>query len=249
MTKRRVIAVTVCVFAALLHGEVAPASAQDAPAPSDEEIVERILKLQREIDALLSRLPPETREEVRRRLAEPPPSPPAAPPQSADRDEPEPAPGPPPPPRRTRFGRRPACNTLDAFDSDGDGTVDARDRYWRYLYLWLDKNRDGKPEKREIVSTFDKKVREIAADLESFESDKAGRGDIRIEERIRLDLKGDGFDSDDDAVLMVDATALKRGSGPTLLDSAGEEVEGVQPFAPGWRLRDADGQVTRLSCP
>lgn len=248
MRQRRVFGLAVCVLASVLAAGV-PASAQDAPRPSEEEIVERIRELRRQIDELLSHLSSETRERLRRELAEPASTPAAEPPKE-DAGAPDAAepPGDPPPRRSFRRGR-PACNTLDAFDTDRDGVVDALDRYWRYLYLWLDKNGDGEIDRREILSTYDRKVSEIATDLESFESEKAGRGEIRIGERILLDLRGNGFGSDDDAVLLVDASALGRGAGPTLLDGSGTEVEGVRAFEPEWRLRDSEGRVIRLTCP
>lgn len=129
--------------------------------------------------------------------------------------------------------------------------MDARDRYWRYLYLWLDRNGNGAMEEREIVPPFDRKVREIAADLDGFVGAKGLFGEIRIDERLVLDLKGDGFQagSHDDAVLLVDASALRRGDGPDLLSADDVPIEGIQPFAHGWRLRDASGAVTRLTCP
>lgn len=245
----------------LLLPALSLAAAPEEPTPA--EIVERILELQREIDDLLARLPPDLREEVEKKLAEPPPlkgaepepaaapEPPAAEPPAAEPPAAEPAPSPPPPSRR--FGRRrAACNTLEAFDTNGDGTVNALDRYFRYLYLWIDRDGDGGMDKREIVTTFDRKVNEISAGLESFASDRLGHGEIRILEHIELDLRGDGFDSGrtrDDAVLLVDATSLQRGDGPRLLSSSGEPIEGIQPFERGWRLEDAEGNVTRLDCP
>ncbi len=92
---------------------------------------------------------------------------------------------------------------------------------------------------------------EISAGLEAFSSDRMGHGEIRIVEEIELDLRGDGFSdrSRDDAVLMVDASALQRGDGPRLLSASGEPIEGIRPFARGWRLEDAAGGVTRLDCP
>lgn len=233
------------------------AAAPGEPTPAEAEIVERILELRREIDELLAQLPQDLRDEVERKLAEsePPPDaelePPAAEPAVAEPPAAEPKPSPPPPSRRSGH-RRPACNTLEVFDTNGDGTVDALDRYWRYLYLWIDRDGDGRLREHEIVTPFDRKVDGIAAGLESFASDRLGFGEIRILERIELDLRGDGFDSGrgrDDAVLLVDASALRRGDGPRLVSSSGEPIEGIQPFARGWRLEDANGDVTRLDCP
>lgn len=245
------------LFVALLSP--LPALAQDAPAPSYDEIVERILALKGEIDELMALLPPELREDVAEKLAEsasepetvPEPEAAAEPETEADQDAANAPAATPPPPRRSSRRVRSTCNTLQAFDTNGDGKVDALDRYWRYLYLWIDRNRDGRLDEREIFSTFRRKVEEIATGLESFESVKSGFGEIRIGEHVVLDLGGDGFaeGSRDDAVLLVDATALKRGDGPRLTSSTGEPIEGIRPFERGWRLEDASGDVIRLDCP
>ncbi len=243
-----------------------PAAAQETP-PSEAALIERILELRRQIDELMAQLPPDVRRALEERLAQPaeevaptveasPPSPPEASAPPPPPPEPEavaetPSPSPPPPPPRWRRNRI-SCNTLEAFDTNGDGTVNALDRYWRYLYLWVDRNGNSRMDKREVVSTFDEKVQEIAADLDAFVGRKGLFGEIRIHDRLVLDLRGNGFDTGrdrDDAVLLVDATALGRRDGPRLLSADGEEIEGVQPFQRGWRIRDTDGSVTRLTCP
>lgn len=254
------------VLTLLIALTILPVFAQEGEL-SEEEVIERILELQASIDELLAGLPPERRDEIRRHLASgtieapeaPPetvPNPPVAPsavaPSAASPPSPPPpSPPPPPPPRPRRPGRK-VCNTLEAFDTNEDGMVDALDRYWRHLYLWLDRNRNSQMEKREIVSTFNEKVKDIATDLDSFSTFKRGRGEIRVGERILLDLRGNGFDSErsrDDAVLLVDASALGRGTGPVLLSASGQPVSGIQPFEKGLRLRDSEGNVIRLNCP
>lgn len=249
---------------------VAPTTdAQDDVTAEDLAVVERILELQRELDELLESLPPELREAVEKRLDTPrsPAPPPSSPPSSRSLSPPAPPvtdPSPPPPPEvapppaeppaappRRRFGRR-ICNTLRPFDTDGDGVVNARDRHWRHLYLWIDKNGDGVEDKREIVSPYDEKIEEIDADLATFEAAKKSWGEIRVTEHIMLDLRGDGFGTGngrDDAVLLVDASSLARGDGPQILDAQGEPLEGLQAFAPGWRLRQENGEIVRLDCP
>ncbi len=231
----------------LVLGCLAAAVRGEPPAP--EEIVERILELRREINALMAQLPPELREEVCKQLAELDAAPPAdattvtAPPAAA-------APVP-EPPRRVR--KQPACNTLVVFDTNQDGRVDSSDRYWRHLNLWIDRNGDGRVEEREISSPFDRGVREIEVDLAGFERTKDRYGAIRIGEHLVLDLRGDGFDKgprrSDDGVLLVDATTLARASGPRILSASGEVVEGIQPFVAGWRIEEANGRVTVISCP
>ena len=150
-----------------------------------------------------------------------------------------------------RRSQRAPCNTLRPFDENGDGRISSADRYWRYLYLWADKNGDRQVQEREVESAYDRKVREIAVSLETFVRIKGGLGEARIEDRVILDLRGDGFGQGarrDDAVLVVDATALSRGNGPRLLSPGGEALEGYQPFRPGLRL-DASGSSTELNCP
>ncbi len=255
----------------------APGWAQEeAGTPSPEELVERILELHRRIEELMAELPPEARAEVLRRLAESAAAPPdAAPPavESAPPAVPEPAPpavpepAPPAPPLPPpvvepvpasdvpklirRRSRRPECNTLRPLDENGDGRISAADRYWRHLYLWTDRNGDRQPQEREVASAYDRRVREIAVSLETFIRSKGGLGEIRIEEAVVLDLRGDGFAERarrDDAVLVVDATALSRGGGPRLLGPGGEALEGYQPFRSGLRL-DVAGELTEITCP
>ncbi len=241
---------TLFLFGFLLS---APGWAQEeAGTPSPEELVERILELHRRIEELMAELPPEARAEVRRRLAEsaaaPSPALPAAPsPPPAV----EPSPASDVPKLIRRRSRRPECNTLRSLDENGDGRISAADRYWRHLYLWTDRNGDRQPQEREVASAYDRRVREIAISLETFIRVKGGLGEIRIEEAVVLDLRGDGFAERtrrDDAVLVVDATALSRGGGPRLLGPGGEALEGYQPFRSGLRL-DSSGTVTELNCP
>ncbi len=210
------------------------------PAAEQAETVERILELQRQIETLLRSLPPEAQQELRRRLAEPVEEEPVA---AAE-------PTAPAPPRvAPRRRGRPVCNTLDALDENGDNMISALDRYWRHLYLWSDANRDGAVQPPEIKSAFQRGVREISLRLTTFVRRKGTLGEIRVEERIVLDVRGNGFSGDDDGVLTVDATALARGDGPRLLAAGGTEVEGRQPFQQGWKIRDGDGAVSELSCP
>ncbi len=285
----------------------APAPAQQASAASQEEIVERILELQRRIEALMAALPPARRAELRQRLAESDFAKPAKPAPAVPAPAPVPAPVPaetveaspltrapvepaapviaeakpgavetpaptvpaavPPaavPPAAApapvsdgipklirRRSRRLPCNTLRQLDENSDGMISSADRYWRYLYLWTDKNGDRQMQDREVESAYDRRVREITVSLDAFNRTKGGLGEIRIEDRIVLDLRGDGFSErarHDDGVLVIDASALRRGNGPRLLDASGEALEGFQPLRSGLRLELA-GEVTALNCP
>jgi hypothetical protein len=231
-----------CFLTVLLCLLVPYAAAQEpTPAestPAEAALMAEILELQRRLDELLAQLPPHLRERLAAEASEMASAPPpvVAPP-AVEATSPRPQ-------RR----RRRVCNTLLAFDSNGDGKVDATDRYWRYLYLWTDRNRDGRVEEREIVLPFDKKVREIAVHLETFQK-KKGLGEIRLGENILLDMKGDGFGGADDTVLVVDAMALGRRDGPRLVGADGNVLEGYVAFRDGLSLRDAVGTVTELNCP
>lgn len=246
-----------------------PAVAADPPASNEEQAVERIRALRQEIENLLDGLPPETRERLRRELGlpalpeatEPEAKEPAATPPAPVPTPPPPAPVPEtpaeaptvtpaaePPPSPPRRRRRRECNTLRLFDSNGDGIVNPEDRYWRYLYLWTDRNGDQRIEERETVSPYQRKIEEIDIYLETFEK-KKGIGEIRIREHLIFDIKGDGFGGSDDALLAVDATALARRNGPQILDADGKAVEGIVLFTQGMGVRDAAGQVTVFNCP
>lgn len=150
------------------------------------------------------------------------------------------------------------CNTLVPFDTDGDGTLNGLDRYWRHLYLWFDSDGDRAPADGEMVSPFDYKIREISLDLRHFvagRGKKASRGEIEADEYILVDAKQDGFratlyPAGDDAALAVDADALRRDpQGLDLRDASGAQVKGIQPFVAGWTVIDRDGASVAIDCP
>ena len=150
-----------------------------------------------------------------------------------------------------RRSQRAPCNTLRPLDENGDGKISSADRYWRYFYLWTDRNGDNQLQDREVESAYERKVRELAVSLETFVRTKGGLGEVRIDDRVVLDLRGDGFSERsrrDDGILVVDAGALGRGDGPRLLGPGGEALEGFQAFRSGLRLEVA-GEVTALNCP
>lgn len=157
-----------------------------------------------------------------------------------------------PTPQTRRQSRRPTCNSLDPLDENGDGKINAQDRYWRYLYVWIDHNRDGQRQEKEVESVYAAGVREIANGLGIFYRKKGSVGEIRRGDTLLLDLAGNGFGSGrrpDDGVLMVDADGLGRGDGPQVLDADGADVTGIEPFVAGWQMRLADGGVLTLNCP
>jgi len=266
-----------------------PTRAQDpttttAPQVTEDEVVERLLELQEEIERLLPYLAPELRREIARRLAEraaaqerqaeaaagaakapstEPPEPPKPAESPGGPESPKPTPSTPstpstqptetPEPTPPRIAS-PRCNTLDLLDTQEDSYIDAGDRYWRYLYLWTDGNGNGEVEPREVRSAFDAGVRRISVRLDRFEGKDDTVGLIRIGRWIVLDPGGGGFSggitgATDDGALTVDAGSLGRFSGPKLLGPDGEPLEGMQPFRPGLRMRDEEGQVVVLTCP
>lgn len=258
------------------------ASAQDprdagAPPVGEQEVVDRLMELQEEIERLLPFLSPELRRRIAAELARR-----AAAQQKqaerAAREAPEPAgeeakaeagaetdaaaeetpqqvaAGPTEPSRVRSPAARTACNTLEPFDTREDGRIDSGDRYWRYLYLWTDGNGDGEVTEREVRSVFEAGVRNISVRLDRFEGKEGSVGLLRIDRWIVLDPLGDGFSGGitghtDDGALTVDAGALGRFSGPQLLGPDGRPLEGMQPFRPGFSLREASGRVIELSCP
>ncbi len=241
------------------------AGAQEASATaSREEIVERVLDLQRQIEELLAALPPEVRADLRRRLAEPPAAEPApviaeaSPPIVAPKPAPtattpaaEPVPSDGIPKLIRRRSRRAPCNTLRPLDENGDGKISSADRYWRHLYVWTDKNGDRQVQDREVESAYHLKIREIAVSLETFIRIKGGLSEVRVEDQVVLDLRGDGFSERarrDDGVLVIDAGALARGDGPRLLGPGAEPLGGFVPFRSGLSL-ELSGEVTELNCP
>ena len=159
------------------------------------------------------------------------------------------APPPPsPPPRRARA---PRCTTLLSFDENGDGKVNAQDRWWRHLYVWIDRDGDRQLQERELESAYERGVREIEAGLDGFYRKKGSLGEVRYDDTLLFDLGGDGFGAGrrpDDGALAVDATALRRGSGPSLEGPGGAALEGIQPFRQGQYLVFEDGRRVELTC-
>lgn len=286
-------------IATLLLLAVVAAPQQEVPA-TPEEIVERIVELQREIESLLQQLPPDLQEEVRRRLAaqstageassaeapkersatatqptapvaevpggtDEPETTGAAPPAVSGASPPTTAT---PPSHQSPFGPAspahppaetpsvevttesppPRCNTLLAFDEDGDGSVTAADRLWRHLYLWTDANGDDLLTEREVRHLYDHGVRAVDINLHHYTDKRGLSGDIRVQQGvIRFELLSSHRHSEE-ATLVADATGLAQSGELELLSPAGAPLEGYQPLAPGLELRGPNGTIT-LTCP
>ena len=164
--------------------------------------------------------------------------------------DPATAPGPLPLLKKRR--PRPTCNTLTLLDENEDGQINSADRHWRHLFVWVDKNSDGQMHEKEIKSAFERGVREIAASLGTFVRAKGGLGETRLQGQVILDLSGDGFSERnrrDDGILVLDATAIRRGQGLELLGPDKEALAGFQAFRSGLQIRESTGKVTALTCP
>lgn len=236
-------ALLLCLLALL------PARAQEPPAdpgpPDPEKVAERILELQDEIEALLEGLSPEARRQVERILAARSAPPDGFEPEGAPAPEPaapaEPAPAPAP-----VRPAEPSCNLLEPFDTDGDGVVSARDRYWRYLYLWRDGNGDRQIQTAETVDLYEAGVAEIAVALDSAKLREGGRVRMEADRYVLLEL--DDFQGLE-GVLAVDTDRLARGSGPAVLpEEDGAPLSGIQPIEVGWQLSFDDGETVVLTC-
>lgn len=138
------------------------------------------------------------------------------------------------------------CNTLRLLDTTGDGILSGSDRFWRYLRLWIDGNRDGIVQESEALHPFEFGIIEISGRLNVFHTDKKGVGDIRRDDRLYFEPLGKKRET---GILMVDATRIQRGDGLNLLAEDRERLEGLQAFRAGLSLRAADGETLHLNCP
>ncbi len=286
----------------------------EARPQSTAEIIERILELRREMEALLDVLPPELQEEIERRwqeikeaeaardashlprvestgraeVAVVPPGPepvqtatfeprpestaqagvavvPIVPePETAPASEsipvadsppattvmaPEPAAAEPPTPdSEPEPVTIPVCGTLAPLDSNEDGVLSGADRYWRYLRLEIEGGGAGL-EAQGPASLYDLGIRTIDVELKSYTTPDKERGDIDIDEAIRIELVGKGRLVGESGVLVVDADRLARGGEVRLVDESGTLLAGIQAFRPGLALETADGRRLPLLCP
>ena len=247
-----------------------PPQATDASDP--EVVIEQILELREQLEALLSALPPELREEVERRWQErreaseretpiPPdlssPSPDVA--ESVEeRDEsPETVSEPavevvtesvvetlePASPSE------PECVHLAAFDTNGDGVVSAADKYWRYLRLWTDNGDGVVDEDLEIESLFELDIREIRVELDYYSQPEDVTGDIELQDAVTLLLDDSRGRTPKAATLVVQADRMSRGGEIWLADPSGRVLTGYQPIGPSAFTETEEGTRQPLLCP
>jgi hypothetical protein len=225
---------------------------------SDEQIVERILDLRRELDALLAALPADLRDEIERRyatsehgeaLVTTKPAPPLTPAPATAVAAPE-AVASEAPSREASADTAVAepavegCAELAAFDTNGDGTISGFDRYWRLFRLWRDDG-DGEVEPPEVVGLYDAGVREFSSSVRRYETVDGIRGDVRLVGGwVTFELVGKKGGA---AALLVDADRLSRGGELTLVNAAGEPLGGLHRLGETSML-SADGVVGPLSC-
>ncbi len=148
----------------------------------------------------------------------------------------------PAPKRRPVRYEEQGCDTLEAFDGDGDDFLTAADRYWRHFYLLL----DGKS--GEIESLFELGIRQVAIRLGSYTTDKGARGSIDVARTVRFELVGKAQKRALRGDLMIDADGLARGGELFLVDGGGATVEGHQALRPDLRLESSGGESRRLLC-
>jgi hypothetical protein len=223
-----------------------PAVGEEPVAESaPEEIVERIVELRRELDALLASLPAELRDEVERRLSQergeavvalPPPAE-----VEVDTTVPEVVAAPEPAPAAES-----ECAALAVFDSNEDGFVSGLDRYWRYFKLWLDDG-DGDIEEPELASLYDSGIAQISARLTHHTTVDGGSGDVWVEEGVVVvDVPGRNSRS---AVLLIDADRLARGGEMHLVAVDGAALTGFHAVGEAVVVALAGDELRPLLCP
>jgi hypothetical protein len=237
----------------------------EAKPQSTAEIIERILELRREMEALLEVLPPQLQEEIERRwreLQEAEAQAASHVPQveSTGRAEVAVVPGPTPDSipvvesleETTAIVPEPAtvpvCGTLTPFDSNDDGVLSGADRYWRYLRLEL----EGGAASLEVQgpsSLYELGIRTLDVNLKFFTTPDKERGDIDVNEAIHISLVGKGRLAGESGVLVIDADRLARGGEIKLVDGSGTLLAGIQALSPGLALETGDGGRLPLLCP
>lgn len=229
-----------------------PVAAVENPL-TEEEIIERILELRREIEDLLEALPPELRQEVERRwevrrspdrgptdeIAEPKVEPPALPPP-ADTEAGDLA-------RSEEPTAAVLCSHFKILDDNADDRVSGGDRYWRYLRLWNDDG-DSRLTDSEIESLLQYGVKSLEVGLRSYMRADGSTGELDLADVLYLILESGKDATEGRRVLLLDASRLARGE-DRLVDSDGGLLTGWIPIGRGLFLQSAEGMRAPLVCP
>jgi len=256
------------------------AQGQESPPPEDvERIIEEILRLRGEADALLEALSPELRGEVERRWEELQAGPPeglgegASDPVSSIADSPEPddtAPVPAevgatavPEPELEPEAEAQSPATLEvvpetepAKECDSLGALDTNGdgvisaSDRNWRYLRLRADMGGRSTNMvDLESLYDLDIREIDVNLRFYKLSDGAAGDIFIDDRIRFELLSKRKSGRRSMILFIQASRLARSGELRLVDPSGALLAGDQPLAPGVALQTAEGKRLPLLCP
>ena len=256
------------------------AQGQESPPPEDvERIIEEILRLRGEADALLEALSPELRDEVERRWEELQAAPPedlgegASDPVSSIADSPEPddtAPVPAevgatavPEPELEPEAEAQSPATLEvvpetepAKECDSLGALDTNGdgvisaTDRNWRYLRLRADTGGRSTNMvDLESLYDLDIREIDVNLRFYKLSDGAAGDIFIDDRIRFELLSKRKSGRRSMILFIQASRLARSGELRLVDPSGALLAGDQPLAPGVALQTAEGKRLPLLCP
>ena len=252
---------------------VAQETEQASDAADSEAIIEQILELREQLEALLSTLPPDLRQEVERRWqarseepADTTPSPSAPSEPTAEVAQPV--------PEQAEISEsleepaaevvadesasipeqatpsEPECVHLAAFDTNGDRVISAGDRYWRYLRLWTDNGDGVVDEDLEIGSLFTLDIRDIRVELDYYSQPDDLTGDILVQDaEVKLLLDDAKGRPTKRATLVVQADRLSRGGEIRLTDASSRVLSGYQPIGPEVFTETEDGERLPLVCP
>jgi hypothetical protein len=243
-------AAALCLIALSIPLSATGQDRNEGGAPTQEELIERILELREQIEALLESLPPELQEEVERRWREraviedePAESVPADATGESVLAESEVSTA---RPESTVAG--PPCGGFHLFDTNQDGVLSGGDRYWRFLRLWFDGDANGTIGDREIEGLFELGVRQIGVDLKSYQNDEGGSEDVDAMDLVWLRQLGKGKNKRRSGVLIVDATRLVRDGRLWLVTADGTQLDGLQPLGSAALVETRDGERLPVLC-
>jgi hypothetical protein len=107
----------------------------------------------------------------------------------------------------------------------------------------------GSTELGDLESLYDLGIREIDVNLGFYKLADGAAGDIRIDDRIRVELFSKRKPGRRSMILFIQASRLARSGDLRLVDRSGALLAGDQPLAPGVALETAEGKRLPLLCP